>query len=777
MNTIESAPLSRALYQFCNANTEKLRYIFLVLLMFIIQGLLRTASSNLQHTVSIEPGPGSIGLTLSGGGAKGFAHIGVLHVIDSIGLRVDYISGTSIGAIVGAMYATGYSAKEIEEIALSVDWRGVFGLRPALDYVHIHNRRSSGRNIVEFPLKSTGIQFRTGFIQGQQLWSLLEKLFFHVRGIDDFNNFMIPFACVATNIETGEEVVMNKGDIVTALRASMSMPAVFEPVTRNDMVLFDGGTVNNFPVDVAREMGADYVIGVYVSDGLRSADELRTPVEVIYQMGFIRDALKFRTNKEKADIFLEPDLEGFTAAGFSRISEIIDEGKRSARCYIALLDSLNRSGQNTRYQVIRQANRGKNIVIDSVLLSGLENVKPSFIRNIVNIHPLDTVDADRMQNLINTFYGTDYFGRVTYSFSPSSQEPEKMNLTFNFSEKPFARISGGIHYNTYSGVGITGGISATSFIFNNMDAGLSARLSQQPAVRSGIRIFTGNTRNTWINVNSYGEMIDFPLHRSFPAMGEYKNRYFRVESSVNRTTGHNSFFTAGTAIYTGMIEPEILTGLDFSGDEHGFEAFARWNKYSLDQHSFSRSGQNLSAELSYFFGRDHTLEVISENGDISDLPYLVTSGNSFLRINISWESFMSINRKLSYFARLQGGYQYPPAQGIFNMFNIGGDQHLLRNQFTFSGLNEFGILTTSVIAAAMGWNYNVASDFYLTPVLNVGLYDFRLNRLDELSTDMVVLGAGLGVGYLSLIGPIKISFSFSPQMESLVTSVNVGWSF
>jgi NTE family protein len=742
-------------------------------------------STDSRHAVSFspdylslpDPGTGSIGLTLSGGGAKGFAHIGVLHVIDSLGVKIHYISGTSIGAVVGAMYAAGYSAKEIEEIAMSVDWRAAFGMKPDLDYVHIYNRRGSGRSIVEFPLKKTGIQFRSGFIRGQQLWSLLEKIFFHVRGTEDFNDFPIPFACVATNIETGEEVVLNNGDIVSALRASMAMPAIFEPVTRDEMVLFDGGMVNNFPVDVVKEMGAGYVIGVYVSDGLRSAGELQTPVAVAYQMGFIRDALKFHINKDQADIFLEPDLENFTAASFADIGEIIEEGRQSARHISASLDSIAKSVQGTRAENFREAGRKENIVVDSVFFRGLENVRLSYINNIAGIQPEDTVNADKVHSLINSFYATDYFERVTYSFVPSPYEPERVNLIFSFSEKSLARISGAIHYNSFSGVGIIGGISATSFLFRNMDAGFRVRIGELPAFRTGIRIFTGSAHRAWINIIGHGEMIDLPLYRNFESAGEYKHRHLRMESSINRLTGPNSFFTAGTSIYADRIEPEILTGFDFNGSEQGFEAFARWNKYSLDHHSFSRTGQNITAEVLYYFGRDYSMNVFSENGNTAGVPYPDTAGDNFFRIKFNWESFIPVNPGLTYFTQIQGGYNYPSSQGILNIFNMGGDQNILRNQLTFSGLNEFGIVTSSAVAVAAGFNYNMMSDFYLTPALNAGMYDFRLNRLKELSNNRFVLGAGLGVGYLSLIGPIKVSFSYSPQAGSLISSVNVGWSF
>ena len=141
-------------------------------------------SSASIHTTSPNPGSGAIGLTMSGGGARGFAHIGVLHVIDSLGLKVDYISGTSMGAIIGALYATGYNAKEIEDIALSVDWEGIFGNKPDLGYVHVGKRKTSGKFVAELPVVNNRLKFETGLVEGQRMWNLLQELFFHVRGID-----------------------------------------------------------------------------------------------------------------------------------------------------------------------------------------------------------------------------------------------------------------------------------------------------------------------------------------------------------------------------------------------------------------------------------------------------------------------------------------------------------------------------------------------------------------------------------------------------------------
>ena len=152
------------------------------------------------------PVKGKIGLTLSGGGAKGFAHIGVLHIIDSLGLEVDYISGTSMGSIVGGLYSAGYSSDELEKIALSIDWANVFTSSPGISNIHVRNRIQSGKYIIELPFEQLKIAARTGAIKGQQLWGILEKLLFHIRETESFHQFPTPFTCVATNIETGEAV-------------------------------------------------------------------------------------------------------------------------------------------------------------------------------------------------------------------------------------------------------------------------------------------------------------------------------------------------------------------------------------------------------------------------------------------------------------------------------------------------------------------------------------------------------------------------------------------
>lgn len=206
-----------------------------------------------QDKISGRP---KIGLTLSGGGAKGLAHIGILQAIDSAGLKVDFITGTSMGSIMGAMYAAGYSGDSIEKIARTLDWNLLFSTSPQLRAITIEEKKEYDKYAVEIPFVDGKFKIGKGIIEGQELWLKMSEVFQPVYDITDFSKLSIPFNCIGTDLETGNAVVMDHGNIVTAIRASMAIPSVFTPVKYDNHLLVDGGVVNNFPVLDVKEMGA-----------------------------------------------------------------------------------------------------------------------------------------------------------------------------------------------------------------------------------------------------------------------------------------------------------------------------------------------------------------------------------------------------------------------------------------------------------------------------------------------------------------------------------------
>ncbi len=723
-----------------------------------------------------NPQKGSLGLTLSGGGAKGFAHIGVLHIIDSLGLKVDYITGTSMGSIVGGLYAAGYSASEIEEFALGVDWAHVFNARPELENVHIRNRFNSGKSLLEVPFENLKFVIGTGALEGQQLWTLLEQLFFHLRETDDFKSFPIPFACVATDIETGSPVVMSSGDIVSALRASMAIPAIFSSVNRNGKSLVDGGVVNNYPADVVKKMGATYVIGVSVSTGLKKADEIKTPVDIIYQMGFFKDAYMYEKNLKITDLFMEPDLEGYDASSFTSVAEIIEQGKQIARKFIPELEALaevypvpvTKTGLQDRIDFI---------VVDDVEYQGLNNIRETFVRNFAKINKGDTLSIEMINYTTRRLYATGYFKRINYTYTVSDSDPGKQRLIYTFSEKPMNRLRLGQHYNSFIGPGLIGGISTNKLFIYNLNGDFSFRLGEQAAYRAAIDFFVTENQNNWISMKAEGFGLEFPYKQDFSAVATYKQGYNRLEATLNKRAGNDAYFFAGSARYMQSLKPTIKTGFAVKGKNQGYELFAGYKNYSLDRHAFTRSGQHLSLSAAYFLGQNPDIEVVDDNAIFDDLSQIGITISEFFQLKFLYEYYLPLTRRSSYFVSFQAGYNFNYTQGFLNMFNVGGTYPFLRDQFYFAGLDEYAIITPAVLTAGLGWNFNVWSAFYVTPKLNAAFYDFDIEKIPDIGSNNMLLGAGLSLGYLAPLGPLKATVSYSPQSNKVLGYINLGWSF
>jgi NTE family protein len=731
-----------------------------------------------QLPLSAEsPVKGRIGLTLSGGGAKGFAHIGVLHIIDSLGLKVDYISGTSMGSIVGGLYSAGYSAADIEEIALSINWATVFGPNPVLENIHVRNRYQAGKFLVEVPLEKMRIVVGTGAIEGQQMWGILELLFFHLRETDNFNQFPIPFTCVATNIENGEPVVISSGDIISALRASSAIPAVFTAVEREGIYLLDGGSVNNFPVDVVKEMGAGYVIGVNVSHGLRKAGELKTPIDIIFQMGMFKNAALFEENRKNTDLYIFPDLDEYDVSNFTEVTHIIERGKQMARNFIPELKELAKINPADTLAGSEEIHKDF-IVVDYVSYQGLKNIREHFLNNIVDAYIKDTTNAENVNLLIQRLYATGYFERITYTYKPSKTDPEKKHLAFSFLEKQMNSINLGLHYNDFLGVGLVGGITTKKLFWHNLYGDFRFSLGRHPAYRVKVDFFTSEYLKNWMSLKAEGNVLNFPYNENFITVAAYKKRYFRLEASFNQTAGKDSYFYTGASYYLQHLDPTIQTDFALDGKHSANEVFAGFRKYSLDRHAFSRSGHNLSLKTSWVLNQKPSFKIVGENENVNRLSQTDITINDFIQLEFIYEFYHPIPSNSSFFMRFQAGYNYNYSQGFLNMFNLGGTSPFLRDQIMFPGIDEYGILTPAAITAEMGWNINIWSGFYLTPVVGGSLYDFDIEFLNDIDiNDNLLFGSGLSLGYLSPLGPLSATISYSPQKNRVLGYFNIGWNF
>ena len=275
-----------------------------------------------------------VGLVLSGGGAKGVAHIGVLKVLEEAGIPIDYIAGTSMGSLVGALYAIGYDAHTMDSLVRKQNWMFLLSDKVYRYNLPFSEKEETEKYLVSVPIKNNReIKIPSGFISGQNIYNLFSDLTIGYHDSLDFKKLPIPFACVASNLVDGKEVVQDRGVLPLAMRASMAIPGAFAPVRKNGMVLVDGGISNNFPVDIAKAMGADIIIGVDVQAELKDASGLESVMGILDQMTSFLGIQKYEENKKMVNIYIKPDVTPYSAASFSSsaIDTLIMRGEDVAR--------------------------------------------------------------------------------------------------------------------------------------------------------------------------------------------------------------------------------------------------------------------------------------------------------------------------------------------------------------------------------------------------------------------------------------------------------------
>jgi NTE family protein len=358
-----------------------------------------------------------IGLALSGGGARGGAHIGVLEALEELKVPVDYIAGTSMGAIVGALYASGYEAGEIRRILGEMDWTRAMSDRPDRRDRTMRRKELEAEFLIPYRVGFNGgeFQFPLGAIDGQHLDQVFNELLMPVMGVTDFDQLPIPFRAIATDLANGEEVILGKGNLTNSLRASMSVPGVFAPVRIEDRLLVDGGMSNNLPVSVVRAMGADIVIAVDISSPFLTEDQLTSVLSVTEQL---TNFLTRRTTRQQIgllgpqDLLVVPDLEGFSSADFERAHKIIQKGYKAAMAASGYLEGL--SGRGGEVQSDGTAPVAGDFVVQFIELENPSVLHDEIIRSRVDVEIGQPVDLERLNRSVDRIYSLDLFSSVTY---------------------------------------------------------------------------------------------------------------------------------------------------------------------------------------------------------------------------------------------------------------------------------------------------------------------------------------------------------------------------
>ncbi|NNF66576.1 MAG: patatin [Gammaproteobacteria bacterium] len=380
-----------------------------------------------------------IGLALSGGGARGAAHIGVLRALEEQRIPIDFVAGTSAGAIVGGFYATGMDADEIEAAYLSIDWRNVFEDRSSRDEKSFRRKRDDDLYLARMRpgIDKNGLKFPSGFVQGQKIDLALKRLTRHAANTKRFDDFVIPYRSVAANIATGEAVVLDSGNLAHAIRASMSIPAVFSPMVIDNQKLVDGGIANNLPIDVVRRMGADIVIAVDISTPLLNDEKLDSVIAVTSQLtNFLtrRNTEKQISTLGENDVLLVPDLGDIRSADFDRAMGAIRSGQASVENNIATLAALSLNANDyTAYRSKLRKRESVNPEIDFIRLNNESRVRDSILAYRIHDSKVGTpFSLSAAERDIGRIYGLELFQNVGYDLV---EENNQTGLEFYVKER------------------------------------------------------------------------------------------------------------------------------------------------------------------------------------------------------------------------------------------------------------------------------------------------------------------------------------------------------
>lgn len=743
-----------------------LRLIFLAELIFL----------SFASVAQIDD-PVKVGLTLSGGGAKGLAHIGILQAIDSAGLKVEGITGTSMGAVVGSLYAIGYSGKEIEHLARQLDWNDLFLTVPKLKEVGFLQKDEYGKYPIQIPLEKGKIKAYTGILEAQGIWKEFGKLYFPVYDVKDFSKFNIPFECIATDLVTGQAVVLREGDIISAIRASMAIPSVFTAVDYKGTKLVDGGVVRNFPVDNLKDFGVNYFIGVNLSIGLHNVDKLKSPIDVLLQIAFFSDAKSFSDQRELCNILIEPDIGDFSAGSFNSADSIIDlgiaEGLKYYPYFKKLADSLNHT--QSKVQITERLPTAKKIVLDDIQVSGLSKSVTKNFKGQLGLELGKSCEAAEISDALDNAFRTLAYKKIRYELIPTDTGHAIIN--YNVQENPKSFFNVGLHYTAYSGSALVASLTSQNRLSKYSRSSIKLNVSENFRARLKHQHFFNQNQRWGVEVSAYFEHFKFPIYVDFEQRFLYTRNYEYADVNIFKLFSKANILGFGLKKEWVSLKPSI-SPIEFITAKNNF-----WNSYffaqrnTTDDQAFPHKGTKVDLQTGMVTGQNPDAVFVELTGkvDLGDSIKITNANYPYLLFKMS--KFFPIKNHTTIITRLSTGINFKPERSFLNYYSVGGLQDFLRNQIPFAGLKENQVNTNSVASFQLGVQVQPIKNFFVSLKSNTALYDFTELQPREWTKSNFISGYSLSAGYSSILGPIELSLLYNDQSKKFAGYIVVGFAF
>lgn len=708
-----------------------------------------------------------VGLVLSGGGAKGAAHIGAIKLLEEIGIAVDYVVGTSMGAVIGGMHSLGYSANELDSIISNRDWNMLMSDKVERKYIIYRDKEVDNKTLIEVSVKTDRnkklkSRLPAGVISGENIYNLFSMFMVGFPEKIEFSDLKIPFACVATDIVTGEYVVLEDGLLPLAIRASMSIPEVFSPVKFDEKLLVDGGVVNNFPVNVALEKDVDFIIGVDVQSPLGTKENLNSVTSVIGQLIGLMGNELYMDNVSKTDILISPELSDYSTFSFSKsdIRKIIDLGYEAA---LTKKDELLR----LKELLLKRKERKKTNIIDlfdnsvyvtEIICEGLTSEESEWALRRAKLEDSSYVNSDIIYKAIGELYGTGAYSYVTFNVIDSLNQNI---LKFNFEKKRSHNYGFGLRYDTEEAISLFLSMRFNQSNLYGSRYNVSGALSINPYANLGYSYAARNFAQ--FNVNYRFSYTDMNIYKRVKTIDNLTFVYNGIDFSLSTNNKRNYRLNGGVRMEDFKLKN--LDDISIVGKD-----FLTLNTRSVLSTYFKADVDN--RDDAYF----PTRGILSKNSASYYFNSLTDNIEPFGTVYLSITGAISMTEKIvlepSFYGRLVFGDKVPIVYANY----LGGerDGRYLAQQISFVGINNADLFDNALFVAGMSLRHKIKKRSY---VYLIGDYSLNSHKLDDIFSDTDIWGVGAKYSYNSKFGPLSFTAHWSDYSKKFGVYINLGYYF
>ena len=718
-----------------------------------------------------------VGLVLSGGGAKGLAHIGALKVIEEAGIKIDYIGGSSMGAIIGGLYAAGYSAHQLDSIFHEINFNILIQDDIPRSSKTFYEKEESEKYALTLPFDNFKIAFPSGLSKGQNLYNLMSKLTLHLGDVRDFSKLPIPFFCIAANVETGEQVILDSGSLANAVSASGAIPSVFSPVNIDGKVLTDGGVINNYPVAELRKRGAELVIGVDVQDSLADRKQLKSIFEILTQINNFRTISHMGENIALTDLYIKPNIKGLSVLSFEKGSAIIDSGEVAARKKWKDLQ-LIASKQNAKSRSPNKVDIIDTVDIDALSISGNSSYPRAYILGKLNLKYNNNYTIENLNDGINKLSATGNFNKIKYRLIPKNGS---YTLAMDLEESPskmLLRLA--LHYDNLYKSGALINLTKKSTLFTNDVASLDVVLGDNfrynfqyyidkgyywsVGIKSRYNTFNRGIPFNFVDSNSDGDGGGLGINEIEVDYQDYTNQLY-VETQLQQVFSlgmglEHKYLKISTETLGGLPAPSNLSGT-FEKSNY-YSAFGYLKLDSFDNKYFPTKG--------LFFDGDFHLYLLSSDYNNNFKEFSIAKGS----LGYVFSPFDKFTARISSETGFRIGQEGPNSLDFF-LGGYGND--FINNFIPFFGYNFISISGDSYIKGMLELDYELFKNNHIILSANFANVEDELFSTGNWFTSPDYTGYALGYGLETFMGPLEVKYSYSPEIRQNEWFISMGFWF